>query len=77
MCSSKNLEGLFLVGRYAHKKFGCPLESDLVWCLRASLLERFFVLSDSKLEGWEKIENVSSESHRQLFEETGKTQDPV
>ena len=35
------------------------------------------ILSDSKSEEWEKIENVSLESCNQIFKEIGKTQDLV
>jgi hypothetical protein len=35
------------------------------------------ILSDSKSEEWEKIENVNLESCNQIFKEIGKTQDLV
>lgn len=63
--------------RFKYVKFGCCLggEEDLVWSLPKCSRAVFF-LTDSKSEGWEKIESVGLESYRILRESRGIT-DPV
>lgn len=63
-------------------KFSCHpgSEEDLVYSLlrvKAVFFFNFLYFTDSKSEEWEKIGNISLESHSQIFEETRRIQDPV